>query len=91
MRVCGLPATSPWKSRLRGPREIHRVDGVRCPKFDLLFVAGELPEWMNPGARRRLGLGRAAPPAVRTAPNNRARRAASADDDDAVPAALDRV
>ena len=33
--------------------------------------------------------------AVRTAPNNRARRAASADDDDAVPvpvpAALDRV
>ena len=87
-----LHAIEPTRSQRQ-----HRVDGVRCPKFDfpyscyVFFVAGELPEWMNPARVVAWVSGAPLRRAVRTAPNNRARRAASADDDDAVPAALDRV
>ena len=68
---------------------------LACVPCYVFFVAGELPEWMNPARVVAWVSGAPLRRAVRTAPNNRARRAASADDDDAVPvpvpAALDRV
>ena len=74
-----------WKSRSCEPtrsQRQHRVDGV-CPKFDfpyscyVFFVAGELPEWMNPARVVAWVSGAPLRRAVRTAPNNRAQRAAS--------------
>ena len=64
---------------------------LACVPCYVFFVAGELPEWMNPARVVAWVSGAPLRRAVRTAPNNRARRAASADEDDAAPAALDRV